>query len=932
MIFSLYLLLALCSYSSQEPFKANAQLGIPAFTSGGRMAIAIDGDLWLAEFRGKGFNKIRWTQLTEGPANDGDPAWTADGRQLIYSSDQSGNYDLWQMTFDEKNTLPFPKPLIQTAEADTQPSTAPDGTIVWVRGLGPDADLWLKKPGQKREPLTKRTGAKHSPAFAPDGSSIAYVFEHGRQQQLRLHRFGELKDTLIVGSDRPEFPAWSPDGQRLVYSTRGQRGGVWVTTPGSDYHNLISNMKATATWTSDGRQIALINLNGQPPAYNGDPDWAGERYWENRTSFDEHIHFMEAPSPPDTGKKSLLLEVPFQQSQKFAERFDEVVNRLNDRYYRDQGPEKNTWNQLVKKYRKAAHNAPDESAFEAIVYEFIRERPTLRPEKVGQAGVSSAHPLASAVGVEILKKGGNVVDAAVAVSFAIGVVEPDASGLGGYGEMLIYLKDMTAPTCIEFLTRVPEAASLSNGRLNSLPRGGPIMVNIPGTVAGMELAWQKYGSKKIDWAELVTPAIRIAEEGFVLDEAFPTTLAKEKASYLRYPGSQALFFRDSMPLQPGDTLRNPDLAWTLKQVAEGGSKAFYQGEIARRMVRDLNSRGNVMTPQDMARYYAVERKPVSTTYRGHTVYSGPPPVSGGANLIGQLNHLEQFGHPQIFREDAAALHAMIEAWKLAPAGWGRIADPGLWPVNLTPFTDKQAAAERWTSCFSPLAPSMPGITCLDQQTSSSWGADGILDSHSSTGTTAFALADAEGNMVSVTQTLGTWGGNFYVTPGLGFLYNDKLGSYSTRPDAYNARIPFARNVTGITPTLVFKGTGKDQQPYLAVGAAGNAWINSAVYQIVSGVIDQKLLPQQAIEQPRFLVAARRDPNNREKILEVIIQAEDGFAPGVLEELRRMGHQIQLISRRGELRMGYAAAVMVKNEEVRAGGDPRRSGKADVMKE
>ena len=185
-------------------------------------------------------------------------------------------------------------------------------------------------------------------------------------------------------------------------------------------------------------------------------------------------------------------------------------------------------------------------------------------------------------------------------------------------------------------------------------------------------------------------------------------------------------------------------------------------------------------------------------------------------------------------------------------------------------------------------------------------------------------------MVSVTQTLGTWGGNFYVTPGLGFLYNDKLGSYSTNPNAYNARIPFARNVTSITPTIVFKGEGEKKTPLLAVGAAGNAWITAAVYQIVSGVIDQGFGPQAAIEQARFLVGVRRNRQNPNLIESVNIQVEDGFAPGVLENLSKMGHNFQKISRRGELRMGYSAAVMLRDKRVIVGADPRRSGEGRVI--
>jgi gamma-glutamyltranspeptidase len=188
-----------------------------------------------------------------------------------------------------------------------------------------------------------------------------------------------------------------------------------------------------------------------------------------------------------------------------------------------------------------------------------------------------------------------------------------------------------------------------------------------------------------------------------------------------------------------------------------------------------------------------------------------------------------------------------------------------------------------------------------------------------TGTTAYVVADADGNIVSVTQTLGTWGGNFYVSPGLGFLYNDKLRSYSGNATGYNSRVAHARNTTVIAPTLGFRGSGAARQPWFAVGAAGNAWITAAVYQMVVGIVDHGLGPQQALELPRFLPAGRT------------IQIEDGFAPHVLRELERMGHAFQPISLMGELRMGYGAAVLIDNGRVRAGGDPRRGGTGGAVR-
>jgi gamma-glutamyltranspeptidase len=449
----------------------------------------------------------------------------------------------------------------------------------------------------------------------------------------------------------------------------------------------------------------------------------------------------------------------------------------------------------------------------------------------------------------------------------------------------------------------------------------------------MELAWKKYGSGKVAWARLIEPAIRIAENGHPISDGFATTLRREREGFAQYPSSRALFFRNDMPLAAGDTLRNPDLAWTLKEIARGGANAFYRGEIAQRMVNDLRAGGNLMTLDDMRRYFAAERRAVRTTYRGNDVFSGPPPVTGGAALIGKLNLLERTPRGRSMLEDVNMLHAMIEAWKFQPSTGGRIADPDLWPVDVSPFESKDTAAARWR-CFdakratasnaltqqncgrtasddeelieSLLANAAPGEECLARDPSCR-----------ATGTTAFVVADAQGNIVSVTQTLGTWGGNFYVSPGLGFLYNDKLRSYGG--SGYGARLPYARHTTVISPTIVFRGSGASRRPWFGVGAAGNAWITSAVYQMVVGIMDQGLSAQEALELPRFLVGGRT------------IQIENGFSPAALRELERMGHSFEPISLLGELRMGYGAAVVITNGRVEAGGDPRRSGTGAVAK-
>ncbi|HEU4788009.1 MAG TPA: gamma-glutamyltransferase, partial [Gemmatimonadaceae bacterium] len=672
---------------------------------------------------------------------------------------------------------------------------------------------------------------------------------------------------------------------------------------------------------------------------------------------------IDAPAAPDqqlveqSGAAATL-----DRARRNADAFDQLWQRTAQLYYAtpDAAPRRERWVALQTKYRPRALAATSDDELKTVLHDLLREHPPYRQPATGRAAVSSAHPVATAAGLEMLAKGGNVVDAAVAVSFALGVVEPDASGPGGYGQMLIYQQSMDRPQLIEFMTRVPEDAGLANTALlrnGRLPDGGPVLANVPGTVAAMYLAWQRFGSKKLPWSDLLQPAIRAARDGYVVSEGLATTLATEREQFLKYDASRTLFFRNGEPLRAGDTLKNPDLASTLEQIAKGGADAFYKGEIAKRLVSDLHAHGNAIKLSDMERYFAAEREPVAGSYRGYTFYSSAPPVSGGADLAAKLNLLEQYAQPRAYADDAGTLHAMISAWQLVPSTRNRIADPSLWPVNTEPFTNKDTARIRWR-CFDPnkavnlAALRGDTLTCAQnaQKTARVELADppeciahgyGAAQAAScrASGTTAFAIADARGNVVATTQTLGTWGGSFYVTPGLGFIYNDKLGSYGTDPNSYGARLPYARHGSTITPTIVFEGTRAKRRPIMALGAAGNAWITSAVYETLVGMIDQHLDPQAALELPRFLVGGGggfgggrggRGGAGAAPSAGATIQMEDGFSPAVMKRLEQLGYRTQIVSLPGELREGYGAAVRIEKGRVTAGADPRRAGAAGAI--
>jgi gamma-glutamyltranspeptidase len=928
----------------------------PAYAHDGRLAVSIQGDLWIVSTRGE------WTRVTSGPAWDREPAWAPDGAAIVFSSDRAGNFDLWRIRVGASGATGEAERVTDSPLPEGQPAIANDGRIIFVRGRLGAAALWVREPDGREARVTKDRVAEQWPAISFDGTRLAYVATAEGTHKLHVRTIDSGRDSVVLTDARVEFPSWAPAGDRLSWTATGSRGSVYVTPLDGHYVNLVSSRHAQSAWSPDGKTIALAEISSDAipqVGYNGDPDRTGDREANLLAASSGKLWTVDAPSSPDQQlAEQAGTPAVIDRAQRNGDAFDQLWSRTAALYYStpDAAPRRAQWEALKATYRPRAVAANTDDELKTIMHDMLRAHPPYRQAASGRAAVSSAHPVATAAGVEMLAKGGNVVDAAVAVSFALGVVEPDASGPGGYGQMLVYQRSMDRPQLIEFMSRVPEDAGLNNTALvpnGRFPDGGPVLVNVPGTVAAMYLAWQKFGSKKIPWADLLQPAIRAARDGYVVSEGLATTIATERDQFAKYDGSRALFFRADQPIHAGDTLKNPDLAWTLEQIAAGGAEAFYKGEIAKRMVSDLHAHGNAMKLSDMARYFAAEREPVSGTYRGYTVFSSAPPVSGGAELAAKLNLLEQYENPKPYTDDAGTLHAMIAAWQLTPSTRNRIADPSLWPTNTEPFTNKDTARARWR-CFDPAKAVNPAqlrgdtLTCALPNTKTAsielatppecyahgYGATQAASCRAA-GTTAFTVADADGNVVAATQTLGTWGGNFYVTPGLGFLYNDKLTSYGSDPNSYGARLPFARHGSTIAPTIVFQGSGRSQHPVMALGAAGNAWITSAVYQTLVGMIDQHLDPQAALELPRFLIGggfgggggrggASAPPTG------ATIQLEDGFSPEVMKRLEALGYRTQIVSLPGELREGYGAAVRIDRGRVTAGADPRRAGAAAAI--
>lgn len=942
----------------------------PAYAPDGRLALSIDGHLYVQRALGAPL-----VMLTSGSNWDRDPSWTADGAGIVFASDRSGNYDLWRVTINADGSAGTPTRLTTSPMSETQPSVAADGRIAFVRGNGNATRVWLREVDGSEKRLTSTGQTERAPRFSRDGKRLAYLVVNEAGRRVLLTTIGAgARETTLSSDATSEDIAWSPD-DRVAISTRN---GIVVVPSNASYANIATTLHGNIAWSADGKTLAIAVVDEVNVAYNGDPDRGSDRAAvirpldaAARARGVDRLHVVAAPAPLGTASVQTLALASRDLAQRNGDAFDRVWDRSTRLYFAAPDARRTQWDAIKTSMRPRAVAAKTDDELEAVIHDALKARPTLREPASGRAAVSSAHPVSTEAGLEILRKGGNVVDAAVAVSFALGVVEPDASGVGGYGEMVIALKSRATPTVIEFMSRVPEDAGLSNTSLmvnGRYPADGPVLVNVPGTTAGMYAAWQKYGSKTVPWADLLAPAIRAARGGYEVSQGLATTLATEREHFAKYDGSRALFFRNGEPLQAGDTLKNPDLAWVLEQIAKNGADGFYKGEVASKWVSDLRSKGNAMKTSDLARYFAPEREAISGTYRNYTIFSSAPPVSGGAELVARLNLLEQYPAPKNYRDDASSLNAALTAWFLVPSSRNRIADPALWPVDVAPIINKDTARVRW-GCYRAdraLTPELvrgDTLACLKRDGMKGDGKTGDASGNSAAtnsledvppaspcgddhaaemtvchaaGTTAFTVADNDGNMVAVTQTLGTWGGNFYVTPGLGFLSNDKLTSYGTDPTQYGSRLPFMRHGSTLAPTIAYKN-GK---PFVAVGAAGNAWITSAVYQTLLGVLDYNLSPQQALELPRFLPgggfggggpASARSAGGPPVSPPYNIQLEDGFAPEVIARLRTLGYSLTFVSLRGEVREGYGAAVRVDGKVVTAGADPRRAGAAGAIK-
>ena len=490
---------------------------------------------------------------------------------------------------------------------------------------------------------------------------------------------------------------------------------------------------------------------------------------------------------------------------------------------------------------------------------------------------------ASRVGLDVLRLGGNAVDAAVAVGFALAVTLPRAGNIGGGGFMLIHRADLNKTTAIDYRETAP-AATTKNVFLDADGEADPfksrysgLAIGVPGTVAGLELALRKYGSGKFTFAALVAPAVALARQGLTVDEDVADTLPFAAKIFAKHPSSARIYLKaDGSAPQTGDHIALNDLAATLAAIASQGAAGFYTGPVAAKIAETVQAAGGRMTVEDLAAYRAVEREPVSGTYRGHTIVSMPPPSSGGAHIIEILNILEAYPLAEQGLNSAISLHEMAEAEKLAYADRAAyLGDPDFDKIPLQGLVSK-AYAEKLRGLISP-----------DHARPAEEIRPGEPQRYEGDQTTHFSIVDADGNAVSNTYTLNLPYGSGLVADGTGVLLNNELDDFAAKTGAANAfglvggganaPGPMRRPVSSMSPTLVFR----DGKLELVTGSPGGSRIITTVLQIIVNVIDHGLNVAEAENAPRA----------HDQLYPDELRVERGVSEDTIRLLEAMGHKV-----------------------------------------
>ena len=494
--------------------------------------------------------------------------------------------------------------------------------------------------------------------------------------------------------------------------------------------------------------------------------------------------------------------------------------------------------------------------------------------------VASEQGLATQVGLDILKQGGNAIDAAVAVGFALAVVLPNAGNIGGGGFMVLHDDKTGKDVAIDFREIAPAKASrdMYLDNQGNVIDGKSLFTHdasgVPGTVAGMEYALKKWGTMPL--SKVLEPAIKLADKGFIVSDVLAQTLKEEKSTLGKWSSSKAIFFKNGEPLKSGDLLVQKDLAKSLRLIAKQGAKAFYQGEIATKIAKEMQSHGGTMTLEDLKAYKVVERQPIIGDYRGYKVVTMPPPSSGGVHLIEILNMLEHYPIKEDGVNSAKNIHHMAESMKLAYADRSEyLGDPDFVKIPVTGLTSKAYANELVKTIDDNKARLASNIK------------PGKPQPYESDQTTHFSVMDKAGNAVAVTYTLNLNFGSGIVVEGTGILLNNEMDDFSVKPgvpNAFglvggtaNAIEAKKRPLSSMTPTIVMK----NNKPWLVTGSPGGARIITTVLQSVVNTIDHEMNPAEAIITPRV----------HHQWLPDELRVEAGISPDTIKLLQDKGHKV-----------------------------------------
>src|SRR3984957_6288229 len=557
----------------------------------------------------------------------------------------------------------------------------------------------------------------------------------------------------------------------------------------------------------------------------------------------------------------------------------------------------------------------------------------MRPEVAEHGMVASVHELASRAGVEIMQAGGNAIDAAVATGFALAVVWPQAGNLGGGGFMLIRMKDGTTHF-VDFREKAPGKASANmyqDAQGNVIPNLSTIgykAVGVPGSVKGLVYAEEHFG--KLGLKRVMEPAIRLAREGYALSWSYARFMSEEKAMP-QFADSKRIFQNDGKGWHQNDIFKQPELARTLERIATAPDD-FYTGKMAHELADFIQQGGGLITAADLAHYEVKDRTPVRGTYRGLEVISAPPPSSGGIALIETLNILEGYDLGKAGLDSAESIHLITEAYRRAFYDRAQfLGDPEFSDVPVLQLTDKSYAVA-WRSSIQPLQATSsrtlqrpPTSTALARYVAAH---PVVAPVKESTQTTHYSVVDADGNAVAVTTTLNVYFGSRVTIGSLGFLLNDEMDDFSSKPGApnvfgliqgdANAVGPGKRPLSAMAPTIVLK----DDKLFLVMGSPGGPRIISTVANIFMGVVDYGMNIQEAVNAARF----------HQQWLPDVAYLEEGFSPDAVKALEGMGYHIEF-GVRGEETWdpywsdGECIMIDLKSGERLGASDKRHNGRA-----